>query len=860
MNPQANYLRIGVLAILILALAVQPSEAKVFKWQDSSGNSKDLLLLGFSEITMQSFKITGNKSAFLSSNPNLQEDFFANYRASIFANGNMFGDFKINGAVIVDSRIDDEYRTNDPSVFRLRMSVETTEPLWDGWRFTGKGVYDPNRQWELENLDTRLLTQPQEPALMELLMRLESDKYGLVEGGSIRPSFKGSKFSLNQRSLFGGYANLHSENERVGAEMVGGKLEGKSYRQGATTTGTRADGTTGPFDMDQAPVTRGSEEVKVEVRDRFDETTVISSKKLMRDIDYTVDYLRGRITLHQPIASETISSDPVYIVITYDYLRNDNDEILGGRAKLAPINEVRVSGTYLKRFMDDNASGDGVDEPEYLSGADMNFNIKEHTTGYFEYGGAENPNSDLIYNAYRAGAETNVISNLRVNFDFQEIEDQFRSFTNSDLDPNKNQMRFQLGGVYDLTSSQKATANFLRTRGLERNGEFNSYDGILEQKVYLLGYHNDLSEEFGFGVKVERREKEDRENLAHEDNYQNRGIANIGGTFTDFGFFGDFGYDAKYELIQFRNQIQIGDDNYNTNQFAVTLTSKPGENSNFKLGQRFTAKKETESKLYTERQDATFGSAQVRLHENLNILSTGEYKRYTTPDSSLSLWQDNPNRIAWAGTFAVEYLPLEKIKAFGKVSRHDNHSWPKDTTANHTVTDFLQSQLTYFHTHHLSASVENELRQTVQYTSVIKRKKVWELGARLNWNKDRLNEFTAGMIRKWQKHDYYPSEAITATSYIMLASGSVSMTHGFFLRGSIKQILVGDPEVENAITNSTDYRDTKTFTKIELGFDNNDWYRLSLGYEQIESDYDDPDQSLRNYTGKGFFVRFSGKL
>jgi hypothetical protein len=299
-----KWIQSGLIAILLGFLAVQTSGAQVGEWPESARNRQDLFLLGFGELTMHVLDVSGNTDAFERSNPTLKKDFSTNYRLSLLANGNAISDFFVNGAVIVDSRIGDEYRTIDPTVFRLKMSVESTEPLWDGWRFTGHGLYDPNRQWELENLDTRLLTQPQEPSKLELLMRLESDEYGVIEGGSLRPSFKGAKFSLHQRSLFGVYADLHTG--QVGAEVVGGKLEGKSFREG-TAVGIRADGTIGPYDLTHAPITRGSEEVKIEVRDRFNESTVLSTRTLVRDIDYNVDYLRGRVLLYRPVPSESIS-------------------------------------------------------------------------------------------------------------------------------------------------------------------------------------------------------------------------------------------------------------------------------------------------------------------------------------------------------------------------------------------------------------------------------------------------------------------------------------------------------------------------------------------------------------------------
>lgn len=835
--------KFGLIIALLAFMAAQPTYAKIFEWYDSSKNHQDLLLLGFGELTMQALDVSGNEKAFEEANPSLKADFSTNYRLSMFANGNATHGFLVNGAAIIDSRIGEEYQTIDPSIFRLKMSAESTEPIWDTWRFTGRGLYDPNRQWELENLDSRLLTQPQDPARLELLMRLESEDYGLIEGGSLRPSFKNSKFTLHQRSLFGAYADLHSG--PVGVEAVGGKLEGKAYREG-TSVGLRADGTSGPFDLTHAPVTRGSEEVKIEVRDRFNETIVISTQILTRDIDYNMDYLLGRVLLHQPAASESPTADPVYIVITYDYLRDENDEIVGGRGKITPLDDVQVSGSYLHRFTDNEASGTGEAEPENLLGADCSFKVQNHTSGYVEVAGAENQGTDTDYSALRAGIESSVIDNLKLNADFQRIDDQFRSFTNSDLNPTKNQQRLFLGGDYQLTSKQKATAAFADIRGLEENGQYNTFDYLRNENIYLLGYRNDLTNKLGFGLKLERRDIEDRNNAALADNYQNRVMADIGGSFENVGLLGQFGYVANYEMIMFRNEIQLGDHDANTNQLALTLTSKPGENAAIKLTQRLALRNDRKLDTYDERQDVTFATVQYRPHVNLNTLTTYEYKRYTAPGGSVQLWQDDPIRTQRAGTFAVEYLPLQKIKAVGKVGRHEARQWFTDSTTRATE-DFVLGQLTYFHTHHLSFNAESELRRKDREYSVHSCDKIWDLGLKVNWNRDRLNEFTAGLIRRWQLQNYMPNPEVTSSSYILLLSGSVSVTRELFVRGSVKSLLLNAP-----------LDDQKTFTRLEVGYDSQRWYRVSLGYERIESDIDlHPD---RNYTGQGLFVRFTGKM
>ena len=190
---------------------------------------------------------------------------------------------------------------------------------------------------------------------------------------------------------------------------------------------------------------------------------------------------------------------------------------------------------------------------------------------------------------------------------------------------------------------------------------------------------------------------------------------------------------------------------------------------------------------------------------------------------------------------------MTKVKALGKVSRQESRQWFTDSTRRVTD-DFILTQVTNFHTHHLSFDVESEYRrkasQTFEYNATrYDREKIWDLGFKVNWNRDRLNEGTAGIIRRWQS----PSETLTSTSYILLLSGSASFTSHLFGRATVKQILLNDP-----------IDDEKTFARLEAGYDSNSWYRVSLGFERIQGKTDRyPD---RNYTGQGLFVRLTGKM
>lgn len=836
--------------IVVLSLGTTAFAGETASYPPASRDSalvrpaQDLLLFGFGELTLHTWGVKGNIRAFESSNPSLKNDFSANYRASLFADGDLSENFYVNGLAVIDSRIDDEYRNVDPSLYRLRMSLESREPLWDHWRFTGEGLYDPDRIWEFGNLDTRLLTQPQIPARLELKARLESDENGYIEGGSLRPSFKGAKFSLYQRSLFGVYADLHTE--VAGVEAVGGKLEGKTFREG-TAVGIRADGTTGPFDLANAPMIRGSESVKIQVRDRFNETTVLETRTLARDIDYNVDYERGRIILYQPVSSETVASDPVYIVITYDYERTDNDELLGSRVRVMADDNATASGSYLHRFVDDNAGGAGAEEPEDLFAGDAAVNLDRLGKGYIEVAGSQKDSLDNTSGAYRLGWEVDPITDLTVKADFQKIDDQFRSFGNTDLTPTTNQQRLNLAGDYDLTRDQNLRASFQNIKGVDANGEYNTYPGIRDEKVYAFGYSNHLTDNFKMSAGVEQRDVENTDDPTYEDTRQQRLVLDLNGKKDRLALIPVFDYGAHYEYIKFRNQVDSGTGNTNTNQFALRLGSSPAPGYRIQLTQKIRLLNDRDLDRWAEREDGTFANVRVQPRQDLSALATLELKRFTEPGDNLSFWQDDPFKIERSYTIAGEYIPLAQVKTYGKFGRYQVEQWWTDSTACQT-NDFVLAEFTYFWSHHLSFDLENEYTRRAYEGSVDTREKVWDCGFRVNWNKDRMNDFTAGLIRRWQLSDYPPADELKSTSYIIVVGGSASLGYNLFARASIKDILLRDL-----------LEDGQTHLILEAGYEDPTWFRVSLGYERIEND---PDQlfSTDYYRGHGLFARFVGKF
>ncbi len=832
----------SIVATLFVIVAGSVANAAVVYRFDPREGKEDLLLVGFGELTFHTLDVDGNVSAFENANPWLKKDFAASYRASLFTNGNLGNHLHLNGTGILDSRIDDEYRPVDPNIFRLRMSLETTEPLWDTWRFTGQGTFDPHNIWEFDNLDSRLLTQPQEEARLELHARLESDEHGYLEGGTLQPSFSNSRFTLHRRSIFGVYANL--KDGPVGVETVAGKLEGRRFREG-DVVGIRANGTAGPFELVNAPVIRGSEEVRIEIRDRFNQSTLRRSAALTRDVDYTIDYLRGRIILNKPVGSETDEQDPIYIVITYDYQREENDDIVGGRVRVDPTDASRVGAAYLYRNIDDGSGVAGIPEPKGLYSASAA--VRHGKAGAsVEVAGSDNPNTSSDYSALHGDFSFSPTDRLSFKADYQRIEDDFRSFTNSSLNPTKNQQRIWAQAAYRLSRTGGVAANFSQYQTLDSSGQFNASNGRLDEKVYRLTYNSTWTGGPQLELAYEHRDIENRDDISLFDRNQNRIIADLRGWGDSVGVLGDVHWTSHYEFYTQRNNLHSALGDANTNQIAFSVTSVPADGYRIQLTPKFRFEKNVDTDLWSDREDALFTNIQLRPFEPLSFLVTTEYKRFSTPGNELDVWQDDVRRIDRAGALAVEYLPFEKIKALGRYTRYQQNNWWTDSTGERTD-DFIFGQLTWFQAHHLSFSAETEYRRTLEYIAGRDEMRTFDLGARINWNRTRFDQATIGVIRRWEQSIYPPNPEITATSYILLVSGAAGFGNGFFGRGSFKASLLNEP-----------INDDKTIGQLEIGYEYPKYFRVSIGWERFESEADNrPDEY---YRGQGLFLRLVGKM
>ncbi|QZD88939.1 DUF11 domain-containing protein [Qipengyuania aurantiaca] len=126
------------------------------------------------------------------------------------------------------------------------------------------------------------------------------------------------------------------------------------------STGFRRDeiqgqGISGPYRLSTRSIVANSEQVTLEVRDRFRSELIVASRKLERFVDYDVDMLSGTITFKQPVLSRDFDLNPQFIVVTYETDGRDGGELNAGvRAEwIDKTDTVRIGASAITDKADD---------------------------------------------------------------------------------------------------------------------------------------------------------------------------------------------------------------------------------------------------------------------------------------------------------------------------------------------------------------------------------------------------------------------------------------------------------------------------------------------------------------------------
>ena len=148
------------------------------------------------------------------------------------------------------------------------------------------------------------------------------------------------------QALFGDYETDLTDTDlgRYSRRMSGLKVDYESEKYSFTAFAAEtnqtfmkdeiaADGTSGPYILQSAPVIRSTEVITVETRDRFRPDVLVSSTVLSRYVDYDIDYTTGELFFRLPISAADARLNPNVIVVDYETAsEGDRGITAGGRA------------------------------------------------------------------------------------------------------------------------------------------------------------------------------------------------------------------------------------------------------------------------------------------------------------------------------------------------------------------------------------------------------------------------------------------------------------------------------------------------------------------------------------------------
>ncbi len=203
----------------------------------------------------------------------------------------------------------------------------------------------------------------------KLYLKLERDSFYALFG-DFDTRLADSELSRYSRSLTGFKARYHGQEYDI-------VLFGSDSSQAFVRDEIRGQGSTGPYRLSRSEVVRNSEQITVEVRDRFQSEQIVEHRTLTRFVDYDIDYDRGVLNLREPLFSVDAALNHIFIIARYESLDpGDSTLTWGGRAELAATRQNSIGVTHV----DEGVMG-GTSQ---LSGVDVEHRFNSNTRLHME--------------------------------------------------------------------------------------------------------------------------------------------------------------------------------------------------------------------------------------------------------------------------------------------------------------------------------------------------------------------------------------------------------------------------------------------------------------------------------------------
>ncbi len=320
----------GEVKIMVL-LPDGPQELKV--WLEPA--PREWILVGFAQGTVGYNSIEDNKVS--ASEAGIDDHDYTDGQVKFFAKGAIKG------------------------TWLLTMAYDSEKPDLDGDSL--HQIIDPDTYYPLYGDGTQ---QGYEAAsASKLFVKLEREQFYALFG-DMQTDLGQTVLSQYSRNLNGFKAEQKSE--RFSYTVFAAETD-----QSFIKDELRGDGTSGRYSLSQKDLVINSEEVVIETRDRFHNELIVEEETLSRHSDYDIDYDGGTIFFKRPVMSKDQDFNPVFIVIRYETVAPDNDNLTyGGRGAIKLADQKVEIGASLVHEESGATKGD-------LYGADITVQIAEDT-------------------------------------------------------------------------------------------------------------------------------------------------------------------------------------------------------------------------------------------------------------------------------------------------------------------------------------------------------------------------------------------------------------------------------------------------------------------------------------------------
>lgn len=307
-----------------LLIPLENRTATLRPWLQAA--QRDWILVGLAEGTLAHDTVSGNMATLAEAG--LEADTYTDGKMSFFARGSIKGEWLLTLAY--DTAKD---ATERNTLFQ-EIDPDAYYPVYGDRSVQG---YDASSR-------------------EKLYVRLERRQYYALFG-DFQTGLTVTELARYDRSLTGfkselrsGRYNLNMFASETGQQFVRDELRG--------------DGTSGLYHLSQPALVFGSEQMKLETRDRLRPQLVLSSRPLTRNIDYNIDYDAGTVFFRQPVPSRDAGLNPLYIVIDYETRATGAEQwTYGGRGAVQlAADRVELGATYINQGSNAaDASLQGVD-------------------------------------------------------------------------------------------------------------------------------------------------------------------------------------------------------------------------------------------------------------------------------------------------------------------------------------------------------------------------------------------------------------------------------------------------------------------------------------------------------------------